>query len=53
MALVFAVMGGVGALVAGLVVTTFVLLHDSATTVLRHVPAGWRAAFAAPAPGRV
>lgn len=36
-ALVFAVMGGVGALVAGLVVATFVLLHDSAATVLRHV----------------
>ena len=36
-ALVFAVMGGVGALVAGLVVATFVLLHDSAAKVLRHV----------------
>lgn len=36
-ALVFAVFGGVVALVAGLVVATFVLLHDSATTVLRHV----------------
>lgn len=36
-ALVFAVMGGVGALVAGLVVATFVLLRDSAATVLRHV----------------
>ena len=36
-ALVFAVAGGVGALVAGLVVATFVLLHDSAATVLRHV----------------
>jgi SulP family sulfate permease len=28
---------GVGALVAGLVVATFVLLHDSAAKVLRHV----------------
>ncbi len=36
-ALVFAVLGGVGALVAGLVVATFVLLHDSAAKVLRHV----------------
>ncbi len=36
-ALVFAVMGGVGALVAGLVVATFVLLRDSASKVLRHV----------------
>ncbi|MDY0105217.1 MAG: SulP family inorganic anion transporter [Giesbergeria sp.] len=36
-ALVFAVLGGVGALVAGLVVATFVLLRDSAATVLRHV----------------
>src|SRR3989344_4526991 len=36
-ALVFAVMGGVGALVAGLVVATFVLLHASAAKVLRHV----------------
>lgn len=36
-ALVFAVMGGVGALVAGLVVATFVLLRDSAAKVLRHV----------------
>ena len=36
-ALVFAVVGGVGALVAGLVVATFVLLHDSAAKVLRHV----------------
>jgi SulP family sulfate permease len=34
-ALVFAVAGGVGALVAGLVVATFVLLHASASTVLR------------------
>jgi SulP family sulfate permease len=34
-ALVFAVSGGVGALVAGLVVATFVLLHASANTVLR------------------
>lgn len=33
-ALVFAVMGGVVALVAGLVVATFVLLHDSAAKVL-------------------
>jgi SulP family sulfate permease len=36
-ALVFAVLGGVGALVAGLVVATFVLLRDSASKVLRHV----------------
>ncbi|WP_119965615.1 SulP family inorganic anion transporter [Simplicispira lacusdiani] len=36
-ALVFAVLGGVGALVTGLVVATFVLLHDSAAKVLRHV----------------
>ena len=36
-ALVFAVVGGVGALVAGLVVATFVLLHDSAAKVLRYV----------------
>ena len=36
-ALVFAVLGGVGALVSGLVVATFVLLHDSAAKVLRHV----------------
>lgn len=36
-ALVFAVLGGVSALVAGLVVATFVLLRDSAATVLRHV----------------
>lgn len=36
-ALVFAAAGGVGALVAGLVVATFVLLRESATTVLRHV----------------
>ena len=36
-ALVFAVLGGVGALVAGLVVATFVLLRDSAAKVLRHV----------------
>ncbi|WP_291485759.1 SulP family inorganic anion transporter [Acidovorax sp.] len=36
-ALVFAVAGGVGALVAGLVVATFVLLHESASKVLRHV----------------
>ncbi len=36
-ALVFAVFGGVVALVAGLVVATFVLLRDSATKVLRHV----------------
>lgn len=35
-ALVFAVAGGVGALVSGLVVATFVLLHDSAAKVLRH-----------------
>jgi len=35
--LVFAVLGGVGALVAGLVVATFVLLRDSAAKVLRHV----------------
>lgn len=35
-ALVFAVVGGVGALVSGLVVATFVLLHDSAAKVLRH-----------------
>lgn len=34
-ALVFAIAGGVGALVAGLVVATFVLLHASASTVLR------------------
>jgi sulfate permease, SulP family len=34
-ALVFAVSGGVGALVAGLVVATFVLLHASANTALR------------------
>jgi len=34
-ALVFAFFGGVGALLAGLVVATFVLLHDSAHTVLR------------------
>ena len=34
-AMVFAVAGGVGALVAGLVVATFVLLHASASTVLR------------------
>ncbi len=34
-ALVFAVSGGVGALVAGLVVATFVLLHASASTALR------------------
>jgi SulP family sulfate permease len=39
-ALVFAVMGGVGALVAGLVVATFVLLRDSASKVLRHVRLG-------------
>lgn len=36
-ALVFAAVGGVGALVAGLVVATFVLLRDSAAKVLRHV----------------
>ena len=36
-ALVFAVLGGVGALVTGLVVATFVLLRDSAAKVLRHV----------------
>ncbi|MDZ7865606.1 SulP family inorganic anion transporter [Acidovorax sp.] len=36
-ALVFAILGGVGALVAGLVVATFVLLRDSASKVLRHV----------------
>ncbi len=36
-ALVFAVIGGIGALVSGLVVATFVLLHDSAAKVLRHV----------------
>lgn len=36
-ALVFAVLGGASALVAGLVVATFVLLRDSAATVLRHV----------------
>ncbi len=36
-ALVFAVLGGVAALVAGLVVATFVLLHDSAARVLCHV----------------
>lgn len=34
-ALVFALSGGVGALVAGLVVATFVLLHSSASTALR------------------
>lgn len=34
-ALVFAIAGGVGALVAGLVVATFVLLHSSASTALR------------------
>ncbi len=38
-ALVFAVVGGVGALVSGLVVATFVLLRDSAAKVLRHT---WR-----------
>lgn len=36
-ALVFAVLGGVWALIAGLVVATFVLLRDSAAKVLRHV----------------
>lgn len=36
-ALVFAFLGGVGALVAGLVVATFVLLRESAAKVLRHV----------------
>lgn len=36
-ALLFAVEGGVVALVAGLVVATFVLLRDSAATALRHV----------------
>ncbi len=35
--LVFAVVGGIGALVTGLVVATFVLLRDSAAKVLRHV----------------
>ena len=34
-ALVFALAGGVGALVAGLVIATFVLLHSSASTALR------------------
>ncbi|TFY97672.1 SLC26A/SulP transporter family protein [Ramlibacter humi] len=34
-ALVFASSGGVGALIAGLVVATFVLLHSSASTALR------------------
>lgn len=34
-ALVFALAGGVGALVAGLVVATFVLLHATASTALR------------------
>lgn len=36
-ALVFAFLGGVGAVVVGLVVATFVLLRESASKVLRHV----------------